>query len=100
MLRCIIFSGRGVRHSALIPDSLMIGSHFAASAFTSAPSASGVWRSRGKMSSPRDAKRDRTHVLAGMTPIRFTHYEIKYERTRVRTELKRAAALLLKRKGL
>ena len=27
----------------------------------------------------RDARRDRTHVLAGMTPLRFTHYEIRYE---------------------
>jgi hypothetical protein len=30
-----------------------------------------------------DACRDRAHVLAGMTPLRFTHYEIKYERARV-----------------
>lgn len=38
----------------------------------------------------RDARRDRAHVLAGMTPLRFTHYEIRYERTRVRAELARA----------
>ena len=39
----------------------------------------------------RDAQRDRAHVLAGMTPLRFTHYEIKYERGRVRSELRRIA---------
>jgi hypothetical protein len=47
-------------HSGLMPNSLMIGHHFSASAFTSAPSASGVCRSRGKTSSPRAASRDRT----------------------------------------
>jgi len=45
----------------------------------------------------RDARRDRAHVLAGMTPLRFTHYEIKYERTRVRAELADAAAMLRER---
>jgi hypothetical protein len=29
-----------------------------------------------------------------MTPLRFTHYEIKYERARVRTELRRIAEAL------
>jgi hypothetical protein len=38
----------------------MIGHHFLASAFTSAPSASGVCRSRGKTSYPKSARRDRT----------------------------------------
>ncbi len=42
----------------------------------------------------RDAQRDRAHVLAGMTPLRFTHYEIKHEPERVRSELTRAAATL------
>ncbi len=42
----------------------------------------------------RDARRDRAHVLAGMTPLRFTHYEIKHESTRVRSELRRIAATL------
>ena len=42
----------------------------------------------------RDARRDRAHTLAGMTPLRFTHYEIKYEPGRVRAELSRAAAML------
>lgn len=39
----------------------------------------------------RDARRDRAHVLARMTPLRFTHYEIRYERSRVRDELTRVA---------
>jgi len=39
----------------------------------------------------RDARRDRAHVLAGMTPLRFTHYEIKHQRAQVRSELTRAA---------
>jgi hypothetical protein len=47
-------------HSALIPNSLMRGHHFSASARCSVPSASGVCRSRGKISSPRSIKRDRT----------------------------------------
>jgi very-short-patch-repair endonuclease len=42
----------------------------------------------------RDARRDRAHLLAGMTPLRFPHYEIKNERARVRAELTRAARLL------
>jgi very-short-patch-repair endonuclease len=42
----------------------------------------------------RDARRDRAHTLAGMTPLRFTHYEIKYEPARVRSELRRIAASL------
>ncbi len=45
----------------------------------------------------RDAQRDRAHALAGMTPLRFTHYEVKHEAGKVRNELCRAAALLRKR---
>jgi very-short-patch-repair endonuclease len=41
----------------------------------------------------RDARRDRAHALAGMTPLRFTHYEVKHEPTQVRQELRRAAAM-------
>jgi hypothetical protein len=40
----------------------------------------------------RDARRDRAHVLAGMTPLRFTHYEIRHEPRRVRSDLSRALA--------
>ncbi|HSS05139.1 MAG TPA: DUF559 domain-containing protein [Solirubrobacterales bacterium] len=45
----------------------------------------------------RDAQRDRAHALAGMTPLRFSHYEIKHKPARVRADLIRAAALLRKR---
>jgi very-short-patch-repair endonuclease len=44
----------------------------------------------------RDAQRDRAHILAGMTPLRFTHYEVKYETAKVTRALKRAAKLLNK----
>lgn len=49
---------------------------------------------RTASSQTRDARRDRAHSLAGMTPLRFTHYEIKYEPARVRAELTRIAATL------
>lgn len=49
---------------------------------------------RTASSQTRDARRDRAHALAGMTPLRFTHYEIRYEPARVQAELKRAATLL------
>jgi very-short-patch-repair endonuclease len=42
----------------------------------------------------RDARRDRAHALAGMTPLRFTHYEIKHESQRVRAELSQIAETL------
>lgn len=42
----------------------------------------------------RDVKRDRTHVIAGMAPLRFTHYEIRHEPGHVRHTLTRAAAML------
>ena len=42
----------------------------------------------------RDARRDRAHTLAGMTPLRFTHYEIKHEPSRVQAELRRIAVRL------
>jgi len=42
----------------------------------------------------RDVRRDRAHALAGMTPLRFTHYEVKYERGHVLGELRRARTLL------
>lgn len=42
----------------------------------------------------RDARRDRTHTLAKMTPLRFTHYEIKYEPSQVQMELSRIATHL------
>jgi very-short-patch-repair endonuclease len=42
----------------------------------------------------RDVQRDRAHTLAGMTPLRFTHYEIKYEHPKVAAELSRIAKRL------
>jgi hypothetical protein len=45
----------------------------------------------------RDAQRDRAHVLAGMTPLRFTHYEVRYECRQVRRALTKARALLRQR---
>jgi len=45
----------------------------------------------------RDARRDRAHVMAGMTPLRFTHYEVRYESSRVRTALAKTIAMLRQR---
>lgn len=45
----------------------------------------------------RDARRDRAHVLAGMTPLRFTHYEVKYEPALVHATLVQTAAVLQER---
>lgn len=45
----------------------------------------------------RDARRDRAHVMAGMTPLRFTHYEVRYEPRRVERALTRTIAMLQKR---
>lgn len=45
----------------------------------------------------RDARRDRAHVMAGMTPLRFTHYEVRYEPSRVRTSLTKTIDLLQRR---
>lgn len=42
----------------------------------------------------RDARRDRAHIIAGMTPLRFTHYEVRYEPSRVRAALSRTIDLL------
>ncbi len=42
----------------------------------------------------RDIRRDRAHILAGMTPLRFSHFEIKYEPSRVQMELNRIATRL------
>jgi Protein of unknown function (DUF559) len=45
----------------------------------------------------RDAERDRDHVVAGMTPLRFTHYEIRYEPVLVRRALTGAVSMLRRR---
>jgi very-short-patch-repair endonuclease len=45
----------------------------------------------------RDARRDRAHVMAVMTPLRFTHYEVRYEPRRVRSALSKTISMLRKR---
>lgn len=45
----------------------------------------------------KDARRDRSHVMAGMTPLRFTHYEVRYEPARVRAALAKTIDLLRQR---
>lgn len=45
----------------------------------------------------KDARRDRAHVMAGMTPLRFTHYEVRYEPARVRNSLATTIDLLRNR---
>ncbi|HET8815207.1 MAG TPA: DUF559 domain-containing protein [Solirubrobacterales bacterium] len=45
----------------------------------------------------RDARRDRAHVMAGMAPLRFTHYEVRYEPARVRSALTKTIAILRRR---
>ncbi|HET7589110.1 MAG TPA: DUF559 domain-containing protein [Solirubrobacterales bacterium] len=45
----------------------------------------------------RDARRDRAHVMAGMTPLRFTHYEVRYEARQVRASLTKTIAMLRQR---
>ena len=52
---------------------------------------------RTPLTQTRDARRDRAHAIAGMTALRFTHYEIKYERALVRAEVSRITARLLAR---
>jgi very-short-patch-repair endonuclease len=42
----------------------------------------------------RDARRDRAHIMAGMTPLRFTHYEVRYEASRVRAAISKTIDLL------
>jgi very-short-patch-repair endonuclease len=45
----------------------------------------------------RDARRDCAHIMAGMTPLRFTHYEVRYEPIPVRAALARTIAILRQR---
>ncbi len=45
----------------------------------------------------RDVRRDRAHALAGMTSLRFTHYEVRHEPAKVRAELRQAVRLSRKR---
>jgi hypothetical protein len=45
----------------------------------------------------RDARRDRAHVMTGMTPLRFTHFEVRYEPGRVRAALVETISMLRRR---
>jgi very-short-patch-repair endonuclease len=45
----------------------------------------------------RDARRERAHIMAGMTPLRFTHYEVRYEPGRVQAALTKTMGLLRNR---
>ncbi len=47
----------------------------------------------------RDALRDQTHTAAGLTPLRFSHYQVKYEPGYVREILARTADTLRARFG-
>lgn len=42
----------------------------------------------------KDARRDRAHIMAGMTPLRFTHYEVRHEPGRVQAALVKTIDLL------
>jgi very-short-patch-repair endonuclease len=42
----------------------------------------------------RDALRDQTHTAAGLTPLRFSHHQVKYEPERVRRVLTATATRL------
>lgn len=53
------------------------------------------WRyHRTPSAQTRDALRFQTHTAAGLTPLRFSHYQVKYEPTHVRRILERTAANL------
>jgi very-short-patch-repair endonuclease/predicted transcriptional regulator of viral defense system len=54
---------------------------------------------RTPSSQARDARRDRAHVIAGMTPLRFTHYEVRYEPRQVRSALAKTTAMIHRRSG-
>jgi Protein of unknown function (DUF559) len=42
----------------------------------------------------RDRRRDQTHTAAGITTLRFTHYQVKYERRHVKGVLEKTASHL------
>ena len=53
------------------------------------------WRyHRTPSAQTRDALRDQIHTAAGLTPLRFSHYQVKYEPEHVRRILARTAANL------
>jgi len=53
------------------------------------------WRyHRTPSAQTRDALRDQTHTAAGLTPLRFSHYQVKHEPHHVRDVLSRTLANL------
>jgi very-short-patch-repair endonuclease len=53
------------------------------------------WRyHRTASAQTRDALRDQTHTAAGLTPLRFSHYQVKHEPRHVRDVLSRTATNL------
>lgn len=42
----------------------------------------------------RDRVRDQTHVAVGLTPLRFTHWQVKYQPAHVRSVLRQTTARL------
>ena len=52
---------------------------------------------RTQATQTRDARRDRAHVIAGMIPLRFTHYEVRHEAARVGAALRETIATLERR---
>jgi hypothetical protein len=57
------------------------------------------WRyHRTPSAQTRDALRFQTHTAAGLTPLRFSHYQVKYEPTHVRRILAKTAANLSARR--
>jgi hypothetical protein len=57
------------------------------------------WRyHRTPSAQSRDALRFQTHVASGLTPLRFSHYQVKYEPAHVKDVLVRTAASLQARR--
>jgi hypothetical protein len=53
------------------------------------------WRyHRTPAAQSRDALRDQVHTASGLTPLRFSHYQVKYEPNHVRDVLSRTTANL------
>ena len=47
----------------------------------------------------KDAVRDQAHTAAGLTPLRFSHRQVRYERTHVAEVLRRTVARIRERDG-
>ncbi len=60
----------------------------------------GIRYHRTPAAQARDRRRDQTHTAAGRTMLRFTHYQVAYERQRTATLLAKAARLADARRAL